>query len=153
MSYIKGLIEDMKEIDSLTDEMLELDLPWNERESMLHGDMVDAIDAYLTFLRQYVADGSRYERLQRPSAPKSKQSSGGAKRSQSSQCIKKKSSSGTAKKKSTGGSKKAQSSQCIKRNTAKGKTTKSTGSAQRRPTASRRRRCRAGTDTSSQTGL
>lgn len=128
MSYIKGLIEDMKEIDSLTDEMLELDLPWNERESMLHGDMVDAIDAYLTFLRQYVADGSRYERLQRPSAPRSKQSSGGAKRSQSSQCIKRKT-------------------------TSKGKTTKSTGSAQRRPTASRRRRCRASTDTSSQTGL
>ena len=25
MSYIKGLIEDLKEIDSLTDEMLELD--------------------------------------------------------------------------------------------------------------------------------
>lgn len=144
MSYIKGLIEDLKEIDSLTDEMLELDLPWNERESMLHGDMVDAIDAYLTFLRQYVADGSRYERLQRPSAP----------RSQSSQCIKKKSASGTGKKKTSGGSKKAQSSQCIKRKTtAKGKTTKSTGSAQRRPTASRRRRCRAGTVTSSPTGL
>ena len=137
MSYIQGLIEDMKEIDSLTDEMLELDLPWNERGSMLHGDMVDAIDAYLTFLRQYVADGSRYERLQRPSAP----------RSQSSQCIKKKSASGTGKKKSTGGTKKAQSSQCIKRNTAKGKTKKSSGgagksmgSAQRKPTASRRRR-------------
>ena len=111
MSYIQGLIEDMKEIDSLTDEMLELDLPWNERGSMLHGDMVDAIDAYLTFLRQYVADGSRSERLQRPSAPRS------------------------------------QSSQCIKRNTAKGKTKKSSGgagksmgSAQRKPTASRRRR-------------
>ena len=107
MSYIKGLIEDMKEIDSLTDEMLELGLPWNERESMLHGDMVDAIDDYLMFLRQYVADGSRNERLQRPSAPRSKQSSGGAKRSQSSQCIKKKSTSGTAKKKTTGGTKKS----------------------------------------------
>ena len=119
MSYIKGLIEDMKEIDSLTDEMLELDLPWNERESMLHGDMVDAIDAYLTFLRQYVADGSRYERLQRPSAPRSKQSSGGAKRSLSSQCIKKKSTSKTAKKKTTGGAK------------------KSTGSGQRKSTSGR----------------
>ena len=54
-SYIRRLIDDMEEIDALTTEMEDLNIPWDYRESSLHGNMEDAINDYLEYLRVHVA--------------------------------------------------------------------------------------------------
>lgn len=97
MSYISSLIEEMEHIDKLTDEMLEMNLPWDEEESRLHGEMQDAIYAYSAFLEDYVR--SRSERVRQVRKSPAKKTSSGNRRTHAKKSTTPKSKSSSANRK------------------------------------------------------